>query len=160
MECQGHPATFFFNLLLKSYLPRFTGIFASVFSPRIAFFPESVRAMAAAAPAAITPPPVVLFRENHQPLLVEIIVAGFQRKRFWFHAAKIQTRFFNEKTPPDFRFGAVFRETSLKQSKPRAAAYALQTFLYFYPCKRFSVHKSIRKELPVSFRSPLILISA
>ncbi|WP_445380962.1 hypothetical protein [Rufibacter psychrotolerans] len=92
MQCQGHPATFFFNLFLKSHLSRFTGGFASIFSVRIGFFPVAVRAMPAAALAAVSSPAMVLFRENHQPLLIEVIIAGFQRQRFRLHAAKIRDR--------------------------------------------------------------------
>ncbi len=89
MQCQPLPLTFFFNVFLKSHLPRLSVIFASIWRARRCFFPESVGAMFAAALAAVAAPAVILLGEDHEALLVEIKVAGLQRQRFCPHAAKI-----------------------------------------------------------------------
>ncbi len=76
MQCQPFASTFFFNVFFKSNLPCLTVVFAFTFLPGFALFQETVRAMLAAALTTVAAPAVILLCENHQPLLIEIKVAG------------------------------------------------------------------------------------
>jgi hypothetical protein len=90
VECQPRSTTFFFKVFLKSDLPVLRAIFASTQGRRWAGFPKTEGAMLAAALAAEAPSQVVLRREYHQPLLIEIEVSGLQGLRFRFHSAKVR----------------------------------------------------------------------